>query len=224
VHDLAQDATRSTLWSIVRQHHQYMPFADALYWQRGVRADVRGREYAVTVSASGLVVRRATTRRARRCAAGALAALVESGVPDEVPVRPLPVILFSSPSRSPTSIRRPRWRSAPLPAGRWLKLRGKRVGADAVGELAIIVVFGGATLLLQDETFIKWKPTVLYWLFGAVLAGAIALRRNLVRTMLSDQVQLPDAYGRASTGAGSFFAFMARSTCTWRTTTRPTTG
>ena len=29
-------------------------------------------------------------------------------------------------------------------------------------SLAIIVVFGGATLLLQDETFIKWKPTVLY--------------------------------------------------------------
>ena len=29
-------------------------------------------------------------------------------------------------------------------------------------SLAIIVVFGGATLMLQDEVFIKWKPTVLY--------------------------------------------------------------
>ena len=38
-------------------------------------------------------------------------------------------------------------------------------------SLAIIVVFGGATLMLHDETFIKWKPTVLYWLFGAVLSG-----------------------------------------------------
>ena len=36
-------------------------------------------------------------------------------------------------------------------------------------SLAIIAVFGGATLILHDETFINWKPTVLYWLFGAVL-------------------------------------------------------
>ncbi len=34
-------------------------------------------------------------------------------------------------------------------------------------SLGIIVVFGGATLLLHDETFIKWKPTVLYWTGGA---------------------------------------------------------
>src|SRR6185295_8591335 len=61
----------------------------------------------------------------------------------------------------------------------WLKLRGKRVEPMLWASLAIIVVFGGATLLLQDETFIKWKPTVLYWLFGGVLAGAIALRRVL---------------------------------------------
>ena len=75
----------------------------------------------------------------------------------------------------------------------WLKLRGKRVEPMLWASLAIIVVFGGATLLLQDKTFIKWKPTVLYWLFGAVLAGATLLRRNLIRAMLSEQVQLPDA-------------------------------
>ena len=38
--------------------------------------------------------------------------------------------------------------------------------------MTLLRAFGGATLLLQDETFIKWKPTVLYWLFGVVLAGA----------------------------------------------------
>ena len=91
----------------------------------------------------------------------------------------------------------------------WLKLRGKRVDAMLWASLVIIVVFGGATLILQDETFIKWKPTVLYWLFGAVLAGAIALRRNLVRTMLSDQVQLPDAiWTRLNWSWVAFFAFM----------------
>ena len=76
-------------------------------------------------------------------------------------------------------------------------------------SLGIIVVFGGATILAHDETFIKWKPTVLYWLFGAVLAGALVLRRNLVRAMLSEQVQLPDpVWSRLNWSWIGFFVFM----------------
>ena len=77
-------------------------------------------------------------------------------------------------------------------------------------SLGIIVVFGGATLLLRDETFIKWKPTVLYWLFGAVLAGAdLLLRRNLIRSMLGTQVQLPDPVWRKLNWSWvAFFALM----------------
>src|SRR5688500_3205373 len=67
----------------------------------------------------------------------------------------------------------------------WLKLKKRKIEPMLWASLAIIVVFGGATLFLQDETFIKWKPTVLYWLFAAVLGGAAAARRNLIRTMLS---------------------------------------
>src|SRR4249920_1684375 len=56
-------------------------------------------------------------------------------------------------------------------------------------SLAIIAVFGGATLLLHDETFIKWKPTVLYWLFGVVLlVGRLGFRRNLIGALLPDLV------------------------------------
>jgi intracellular septation protein len=59
-------------------------------------------------------------------------------------------------------------------------------------SLAIIVTFGGATLLLHDETFIKWKPTVLYWLFGAILAvGRLVFHRNLIAALLKD-LSLPD--------------------------------
>ena len=59
-------------------------------------------------------------------------------------------------------------------------------------SLAIIVIFGGATLLLHDETFIKWKPTVLYWLFGAILAvGRLAFRRNLLGALMKG-MELPD--------------------------------
>jgi len=91
----------------------------------------------------------------------------------------------------------------------WLKLRGKRVEVMLWASLAIIAVFGGATLLLQDETFIKWKPTVLYWLFGAVLAIAALLGRNLIRVMLSEQVQLPDPiWSRLNWSWTGFFAFM----------------
>jgi intracellular septation protein len=56
----------------------------------------------------------------------------------------------------------------------------------------IIVVFGGATLLLHDETFIKWKPTVLYWLFGAILAvGRLGFRRNFLAALMKG-MPLPD--------------------------------
>src|SRR5215470_16535095 len=92
----------------------------------------------------------------------------------------------------------------------WLKWRGRKVDAMMWVTLAIIVVFGGATLLLHDETFIKWKPTVLYWLFAAVLAGAeLLFRKNLIRAALSGQVKLPDAvWGRLNWSWAAFFAFM----------------
>jgi intracellular septation protein len=91
----------------------------------------------------------------------------------------------------------------------WLKLRGRRVDAMLWASLGIIAVFGGATLALQDEIFIKWKPTVLYWLLGVMLAGAALAGRNLIRLMLSEQVQLPDAvWNRLNWSWVGFFAFM----------------
>ena len=92
----------------------------------------------------------------------------------------------------------------------WLKLRGRQVDLMLWASLAIIVIFGGATLLLQDETFIKWKPTVLYWLFGAVLAGAVlGFRKNLIRVLLGEQMRLPDpVWTRLNWSWVAFFAFM----------------
>ena len=75
----------------------------------------------------------------------------------------------------------------------WLKLRRKKVDKMMWVSLGIIVVFGGATLLLHDETFIKWKPTVLYWAFALALGGTqLVAGKNLIRSMLGEQMQLPE--------------------------------
>jgi intracellular septation protein len=74
----------------------------------------------------------------------------------------------------------------------YFKWRRGKVATMHWLSLAIIVIFGGATLLLHDETFIKWKPTVLYWLFGLVLlVGRLVFRRNLIAALLPDLV-LPE--------------------------------
>ncbi len=76
----------------------------------------------------------------------------------------------------------------------WLLLRGKKVDAMLWVSLAIITVFGGATIYFHNETFIKWKPTVLYWCFGAaLLVSQSLLGKNLVRLMMEKQLTLPDA-------------------------------
>jgi len=76
-------------------------------------------------------------------------------------------------------------------------------------SLFIIAVFGGATLWLQDETFIKWKPTVLYWIFAAAIFGSAAFGKNLIRQLTSGQTELPDAAWRQmNLSWGAFFAFM----------------
>ena len=92
----------------------------------------------------------------------------------------------------------------------WLKLRRRPVDTMLWVSLAIIVIFGGATLVLHDETFIKWKPTVLYWLFGAVLAGSTLLfRRNLIRKLMEEQITLPDrVWGQLNASWIGFFALM----------------
>src|SRR5476651_1726546 len=92
----------------------------------------------------------------------------------------------------------------------WVWFRHRKVDGMLWVSLAIIVVFGGATLLLHDETFIKWKPTVLYWLFAIVLATSEAVfRKNLIRVMLGEQIQLPGpAWKKLNFSWAGFFAAM----------------
>jgi intracellular septation protein len=92
----------------------------------------------------------------------------------------------------------------------WLLLRGKKVDTMLWVSLAIIVVFGGATLYLRDPTFIQWKPSILYWMFAAsFLVSANLLDKNLVRTLMSQQIELPEpVWGRLNIAWIAFFVFM----------------
>jgi intracellular septation protein len=92
----------------------------------------------------------------------------------------------------------------------YLAVRRRKIDPMLWVSLGIIVVFGGATLVLRDETFIKWKPTVLYWLFSTVLAGGqLLFRRNLIRVMLGAQLQLPEpVWSKLNWSWAAFFAFM----------------
>lgn len=75
-------------------------------------------------------------------------------------------------------------------AGYWLLTR--KVEKMHLATLAILVLLGGLTLMLQDERFIKWKPTAVYWLFTAILLGSHYLfNRNLTQRMMEHAVQLP---------------------------------
>lgn len=89
-------------------------------------------------------------------------------------------------------------------------IRQRKVDTMLWVSLVIIAVFGGATLLFHNPTFIKWKPTALYWLFAAILLGAaLFLRRNLIRSLLEAQIQLPDpVWTRLNLAWALFFAFM----------------
>ena len=91
----------------------------------------------------------------------------------------------------------------------WVKLRGHKVETMLWVSLGIIVVFGGATLWLHDESFIKWKPTVLYWVFAATIFGAALFGRNLIRGLMNTQLELPEvAWSRLNLSWGGFFAVM----------------
>ena len=87
-----------------------------------------------------------------------------------------------------------------------LKALGKRVDKMLWAGLAVVVVLGGLTLWFHDETFIKWKPSVLYWLMGAVLAGGLLFfRKNFIKSLMGTQMELPDPVWRTLCWAWALF-------------------
>ncbi len=74
----------------------------------------------------------------------------------------------------------------------WSAFRHRHVNLMLWVSLALVTVFGGATLILHDDVFIKWKTTLLYWAFSlAILFSQFVLRKNLIREALNIHVKLP---------------------------------
>ena len=77
--------------------------------------------------------------------------------------------------------------------------------------LVLILVFGTLTLFLQDERFIKWKPTVMYAGMAIVLAAALWVwKKNFLQMLLGSQLKLPDGvWGRLTVAWVLYFVFMS---------------
>ncbi|CAN5401195.1 septation protein A [soil metagenome] len=92
----------------------------------------------------------------------------------------------------------------------YLLARRKKVDTMLWVTLGIIGVFGGATIYFHDETFIKWKPTILYWCFAVtLLVSQLLLKKNLIRSMMEAQLRLPDpVWQRLNLAWIAFFSAM----------------
>ena len=76
----------------------------------------------------------------------------------------------------------------------FLKLRGRKVDLMLWVSLVLVVTMGGIPIWLNNATFIKWKPSVRYWIMGLVLfVSQTFMHKNLLRSMMGDQLTLPEA-------------------------------
>ncbi len=72
-------------------------------------------------------------------------------------------------------------------------IKNKKVEKMHLISFVLILVFGGLTLILRDDHFIKWKPTVINWLFGLVLlVSQFAFNSPLIKKMLGKEMTLPE--------------------------------
>ncbi len=74
----------------------------------------------------------------------------------------------------------------------------------------VVILAGAATLIFQDEVFIKWKPTIVNWIFSvALLAGHLLSKDNLLKKMLGEHLTLPDQVWRKLNHGWSLGFFIA---------------
>ena len=92
----------------------------------------------------------------------------------------------------------------------WSLWRREKIKPVQWIALGFILVFGSATILLQDEFYIKIKWTLFYGLMGLMILGAVALRKNPLKSVLGQEIELPDhVWRKLSMAWGVFFLALA---------------
>ncbi|MCC7005840.1 MAG: septation protein A [Ottowia sp.] len=75
----------------------------------------------------------------------------------------------------------------------WVWVKHRHVDPMLWVSCVLIVFFGGATLLFHNENFIKWKPSVLYWVLAlGLMISAILFKKNLVYAAMSKHIVVPN--------------------------------
>jgi intracellular septation protein len=92
----------------------------------------------------------------------------------------------------------------------YVKARGRKVDLMLWVSFAIITVFGGLTIYLHDDNFIKWKPTLIYWIFAlGMVVAQLGFRKNVMREAMESQLALPDAvWSKVGLSWAGFFLFL----------------
>lgn len=86
----------------------------------------------------------------------------------------------------------------------------KRLAVMPLVSGVAVTIFGGMTLLLNDELFIKMKPTFVNLLFAATLLGGLACKKPLLKYVLGEAMQMKDeGWRKLSLRWGVFFVFLA---------------
>ncbi|MEZ5831006.1 MAG: septation protein A [Dongiaceae bacterium] len=95
----------------------------------------------------------------------------------------------------------------------------RRIQPMPLVTLVVVGIFGGLTIWLQDETFIKMKPTIILGLFAAVLIGGLIAGKSLLKSLMGSALELDDTGWRKLTlRFALFFAAMAvLNEVVWRT-------
>lgn len=88
----------------------------------------------------------------------------------------------------------------------WLK--NKKLDTMQWVSLILIVVFGGATIILHDARFIMWKPTLLFWIGALALGISQAMNKNGLKAMMGKEITLPDTVWRKLTFAWIAFLLL----------------
>ena len=100
----------------------------------------------------------------------------------------------------------------------------RRLPIMAIVSAVIVLVFGGATLIFQNDTFIKMKPTIIYLLFAGTLFGGMIMRKPLLATVFDQMFHLTEEGWRKLTirWALFFLALAVLNEIVWRTQTTDT--